>query len=271
MQCSTPNEPVYRHIAGGTPGIIARTYHQSQVLNLLLLPLLLGLFLLLLLLLLVVTGERVFAATVGMEVRRTKVTGLKPATTYNIYVGALWPGGAGDNAMVQVTTNATPAPAPPAAKSAVPAGGKATSHEATSHVPAGATATAAATGKADAGHNPPASKVQHDSNTAPAWVADSAPGCQPNKEPKAPVDFTATADSSNSIKLTYGNADTSICMQFYSIDAYELKTGDRIAEIQTVYNAYTLTGLRQGVEYVFTVSAVNSAGDSVPDTAYCSI
>jgi hypothetical protein len=102
-------------------------------------------------------------------------------------------------------------------------------------------------------------------------VADSAPGCKPSKEPKAPMDFTATAEGSNNIKLSYGNGATSICTQFYSIDAYELKTGEMIADIQTVYNAYTLTGLRQGIEYVFTVSAVNSAGDSVPDTAYCSI
>ncbi|WIA31565.1 hypothetical protein OEZ86_002454 [Tetradesmus obliquus] len=118
------------------------------------------------------TGERVFAVTEGMEVRRTKVTGLKPATLYNIYVGALWPGG---------------------------------------------------------------------------------------------------ADGGSSIKLTYGNGDRSICTQHFSIDAYELKTGERVAEIETVYNAYTLTGLHRGVEYVFTVSAVNPAGDSVPDTAYCTI
>lgn len=245
-----------------------------------------------------------FAVTEGMEVRRTKVTGLKPATLYNIYVGALWPGGAGDSALVQVTTNAapTPAAAPAAAHTATPAtppashthaaAPAATSHAAPAAAPAPAnhhattkpaagsssSAAAASAGKTAAAaateHKPapaPAPATPPAAAAAPMHVADSNPGCRHSQEPKAPVDFTATADGGSSIKLTYGNGDRSICTQHYSIDAYELKTGERVAEIETVYNAYTLTGLHRGVEYVFTVSAVNPAGDSVPDTAYCTI
>jgi hypothetical protein len=221
----------------------------------------------LLLLTFAVAGERVFAATEGMEVRRTKVTGLKPATLYNIFVGALWLGGSGEAAMVQVTTNAAAVVAQHA-----PSAAPAASHQSNSNV-------GAAPPRKTANGN--AARPQATSSTpapaaapavAPASVAGSASGCNHSREPRAPLDFTATADgSSSSIKLTYGNGDTSICTQFYSIDAYELKTGDRVAEIDTVYNAYTLTGLRQGVEYVFTVSAVNSVGDSVPDTAYCTL
>jgi hypothetical protein len=218
-----------------------------------------------------VTGERVFAATEGMEVRRTKVTGLKPGTLYNIYVGALWLGGSGDTALVQVTTNATSASAGPAAAYTAPKA----SRKAANKVTAGVAASATSTGKAAAAgasmNKPAPAATPAAAGAAPASVADAMPGCKHSQEPKAPLDFTATADGSSSIKLTYGNGDTSICTQFYLIDAYELKTGERVADIETVYNAYTLTGLRQGVEYVFTVSAVNSAGDSVPDTAYCTI
>jgi hypothetical protein len=45
---------------------------------------------------------------------------------------------------------------------------------------------------------------------------------------------------------------------------------DLLQRVSTGFNSYTLTKLVPGVEYAFTVAAVNSKGDSIPATAMSS-
>jgi hypothetical protein len=56
----------------------------------------------------------------------------------------------------------------------------------------------------------------------------------------------------------------------FKIDGYVLKTGDPVISTQTGSTSYTLTQLQPGVEYAFTIAAVNSKGNSTPATAMAS-
>jgi hypothetical protein len=61
-----------------------------------------------------------------------------------------------------------------------------------------------------------------------------------------------------------------MCADSFKIDGYVLKTGDAIISTQTGSTSYTLTQLQPGVEYAFTIAAVNGKGNSIPATAMAS-
>ncbi|WIA11479.1 hypothetical protein OEZ85_011593 [Tetradesmus obliquus] len=79
-----------------------------------------------------------------------------------------------------------------------------------------------------------------------------------------------SSEATDKMSLSWQNGDPGICTQAYKIDAYQLKTGDRVIGTETGFSSYTLTKLVPGVEYAFTVAAVNSKGDSIPATAMSS-
>lgn len=56
----------------------------------------------------------------------------------------------------------------------------------------------------------------------------------------------------------------------YKIDGYVLKSGDPVISTQTGSTSYMLTKLQPGVEYAFTIAAVNGKGTSTPATAMAS-
>ncbi|WIA31564.1 hypothetical protein OEZ86_002453 [Tetradesmus obliquus] len=94
--------------------------------------------------------------------------------------------------------------------------------------------------------------------------------CRADVEPAAPQGFVATPDGTGRITLSWGNKDASICTDSFKIDGYVLKTGDPVISTQTGSTSYTLTQLQPGVEYAFTIAAVNSKGNSTPATAMAS-
>jgi hypothetical protein len=58
-------------------------------------------------------------------------------------------------------------------------------------------------------------------------------------EPASPQSFTATAVGKDKINLSWQNGDPGICTLTYKIDAYQLKTGDRVIGTET--GAYGLS------------------------------
>jgi hypothetical protein len=52
-------------------------------------------------------------------------------------------------------------------------------------------------------------------------------------EPASPQSFIATAVGKDKINLSWQNGDPGICTLSYKIDAYQLKTGDRVIGTET--------------------------------------
>jgi Fibronectin type III domain len=85
------------------------------------------------------------------------------------------------------------------------------------------------------------------------------------------VSFTATPRGNDRIELNWAPAADGICTDRVRIDGYALKSGDRVLETTTNGTSYTAKSLQKGVEYAFTVTAINAKGDSDPATAMATI
>ncbi|KAF8070886.1 hypothetical protein HT031_000967 [Scenedesmus sp. PABB004] len=99
----------------------------------------------------------------------------------------------------------------------------------------------------------------------------ASPGCVADAAPYAPAELKARPVGSDKLALTWSNGNAGICAPEYRVDAYALKTGDRVAEAKVSATSFTLSQLQRGVEYAITVTALNAAGDSTPATAMASI
>lgn len=97
--------------------------------------------------------------------------------------------------------------------------------------------------------------------------AGNAPDCSSEFDPARPDDFVAVPQGSDQLLLSWKNGDPSACVDLYRLDAYELRTGDRVLETTTSLTSYSLKGLRPDTEYAITVYAVNAVTDSKPATA----
>ncbi|KAF6264924.1 fibronectin type III [Scenedesmus sp. NREL 46B-D3] len=256
------------------------------------------------------TGAKVVSINLGRDVQELNVNSLVPGTKYNFRIVARSGVGDSDRATIQVTTPGkapTPPPAAAAAPAPAPRPAAPTQPNAATPRPAAPTQPAAATPRPAAPTQPaaaaprpaaptqpapappllpapapasaptPAPAVTTDSaeevafaQPAPAVPATSTADCRADVEPAPPQSFTARPLGKDRINLSWQNGDPGICTVSYKIDAYQLKSGDRVIATETGMNSYTLTKLAPGVEYAFTVAAVNGKGDSIPATAMSS-
>jgi hypothetical protein len=85
--------------------------------------------------------------------------------------------------------------------------------------------------------------------------ATSTTDCRTDVEPASPQSFTATAVGKDKINLSWQNGDPGICTLTYKIDAYQLKTGDRVIGTET--GGYWLS--RRAVAAAATAAVVRGA------------
>uniref|UniRef100_A0A383V726 Fibronectin type-III domain-containing protein n=1 Tax=Tetradesmus obliquus TaxID=3088 RepID=A0A383V726_TETOB len=221
-------------------------------------------------------GAMVVSINLGRDVEELNVNGLIPGTKYNFIVIAKSNAAYSPEATVQVTTLGK-APAPPPAPAAAPAPQQQQQQQPAASTPVPAAAAPAQPALVPAFAPAAAPAVTTDSSEqvefkqpAAAQPATIPTDCRSDVEPAPPQSFTAVPLGKDKMSLSWQNGDPGICTQAYKIDAYQLKTGDRVIGTETGFSSYTLTKLVPGVEYAFTVAAVNSKGDSIPATAMSS-
>jgi predicted Rdx family selenoprotein len=84
--------------------------------------------------------------------------------------------------------------------------------------------------------------------------------------PAAPINLTATASGTDKIILSWFNGNDSICVDSYSAKGVETLSNKGVLTISTIVNNATAVSLTPGVNYTFTVTAVNKKGTSSPAT-----
>eukprot|EP00775_Hariotina_reticulata_P010727 gene10727-10884_t len=108
-------------------------------------------------------------------------------------------------------------------------------------------------------------------SSSPAVVTASIPKplpAQPSCDviPAAPINLTAVANGTDRIILTWANGNESICVDSYSARGVESLTNKGALTTSTVYPNATAVGLTPGVNYTFTITATNKKGTSQPAT-----
>jgi len=84
--------------------------------------------------------------------------------------------------------------------------------------------------------------------------------------PAAPINLTATASGTDKIILSWFNGNDSICVDSYSAKGVETLSNKGVLTISTIVNHATAVSLTPGVNYTFTITAVNKIGTSLPTT-----
>lgn len=197
----------------------------------------------------------------GTAVRRATINGLLPGVRYWLTLVARSNAGDGPAATTEVTTYSTqhaqapgsssmslPAASPPALQPVQPPPSPAAqaAAEVQYQQPQKLTPSPAAQAAAEVQYQQPqklppspaaqaAAEVQYQQpqKLPPAAPATSNHNCRADVEPAPPQAFTAMPLSKDKINLSWQNGDFGICTDIFRIDAYQLKTGDRVIGAQT--------------------------------------
>lgn len=184
-------------------------------------------------------GAMVVSINLGRDVEELNVNGLIPGTKYNFIVIAKSNAAYSPEATVQVTTLGK-APAPPPAPAAAPAPQQQQQQQPAASTPVPAAAAPAQPALVPAFAPAAAPAVTTDSSEqvefkqpAAAQPATITTDCRSDVEPAPPQSFTAVPLGKDKMSLSWQNGDPGICTQAYKIDAYQLKTGDRVIGTET--------------------------------------